>query len=815
MSTGSREQKKGSKILSTFSSFSLMGNGTDNWFLAFIRSDEGFGFQQIESRSRPPLGRRMVRLEQPSPGDRNPNRYRQVWNETPSDEVRGGCYVCSCFPFVLQDSASWMELSDRYKVWLGFSSRQYGCWRNRLFTLVWKKNGSDGSAFLRKESVLITGGLLKGILEFRESKVTLRSGGKNTEMALTKGSHRLIWKVADWKMRERMVEIDEQGTLKEEESRANGKYRDGFLSWRCDRWRPEMVGSKPRKYRGKFSGKKMITCEEREKIDSREGAELYEGTWKGCHRQGHILGKGGTFSGYVIQPRQVGRNEINTRGAHKRRLETLNHAKMMTPVISAVYLKIVAPCREAKWVLTNGAQVLVRIYFNGRFYTGAHWVLINEISDNFTLIMHGLHVFTPLYCWVPVNKLSRREDFDTNYSGPGYQSFATIDLGSRKHEWLRLKRRIKRFILCSKKVAATERGGGEYPVSGKASYSIMADEVAGLMGNLNFSEEELADVNSSGEEMMETMEGTEKWVVGKLISPSIVDSGLLIRVFFAVWKETPLEEASPLGPNLFLFKFKQEEFRDSVLNRCPWSFDGELLALKPFDGLLSPSEYNFHPLHIWLRVYQVPLGLMTQQMGEKIGNTMGVHKAVDLRDGEGRMGEYLRLRSEIDSSRPLRRFITLGKLADGNPRMCPIKYERLPKFCYHCGRIGHGWELCVDRPVEFQGPFQFGDWLKVDLGKERQHARRKLGIVYADRKSEREGKEGSGDHLIESQTEEGRSLQLKGKGKLVGTSTKMRAVKRTLKGKNEVCNPIASKKSRTTNNNLIGDRMRSQRPPLL
>ncbi|KAL4295419.1 hypothetical protein GQ457_12G013470 [Hibiscus cannabinus] len=340
MSTGSREQKKGSKILSTFSSFSLMGNGTDNWFLAFIRSDEGFGFQQIESRSRPPLGRRMVRLEQPSPGDRNPNRYRQVWNETPSDE----------------DSASWMELSDRYKVWLGFSSRQYGCWRNRLFTLVWKKNGSDGSAFLRKESVLITGGLLKGILEFRESKVTLRSGGKNTEMALTKGSHRLIWKVADWKMRERMVEIDEQGTLKEEESRANGKYRDGFLSWRCDRWRPEMVGSKPRKYRGKFSGKKMITCEEREKIDSREGAELYEGTWKGCHRQGHILGKGGTFSGYVIQPRQVGRNEINTRGAHKRRLETLNHAKMMTPVISAVYLKIVAPCREAKWVLTNGAQ---------------------------------------------------------------------------------------------------------------------------------------------------------------------------------------------------------------------------------------------------------------------------------------------------------------------------------------------------------------------------------------------------------------------------------------------------------------------------
>ncbi|KAL4296489.1 hypothetical protein GQ457_12G013640 [Hibiscus cannabinus] len=296
----------------------------------------------------------------------------------------------------------------------------------------------------------------------------------------------------------------------------------------------------------------------------------------------------------------------------------------------------------------------------------------------------------------------------------------------------------------------------------------MAEEVIGLMENLKFSEEELVDVSNSEEDMLETVEGAEKWIVGKLISPIMVDSGLLIRVFFAVWKDTPLEEASPLGPNLFLFKFKKVEDREFVLNRCPWSFDGVLLALKPFDGMLSPGEYNFNPLHIWVRIYQIPLGLMTQQTGEKIGSTMGVHKAVDLREGDGRMGEHLRVRTEIDSSKPLRRFIALGKLADGRLRMCPVKYERLPKFCFFCGRIGHGWEICPERPGDFQGPFQFGDWLRVDLGKNRLNLRKKPGIVYAERTSGIKIREGEGERVAGSQEEGEETMDVQnGKGKMV------------------------------------------------
>ncbi|KAK8616756.1 hypothetical protein V6N13_116726 [Hibiscus sabdariffa] len=58
---------------------------------------------------------------------------------------------------------------------------------------------------------------------------------------------------------------------------------------------------------------------------------------------------------------------------------------------------------------------------------------------------------------------------------------------------------------------------------------------------------------------------------------------------------------------------------------------------------------------------------------------------------------------------------------------------------------------------------------------------------------------------MESLGEEGRETINLDKGKAVGQSmTRSRTVKRTLKGKNEVCNPFIAKKSRTVSN-TIGD----------
>ncbi|KAL4324997.1 hypothetical protein GQ457_11G001760 [Hibiscus cannabinus] len=267
--------------------------------------------------------------------------------------------------------------------------------------------------------------------------------------------------------------------------------------------------------------------------------------------------------------------------------------------------------------------------------------------------------------------------------------------------------------------------------------TLMADptnELAKKIEGLHFTEEELQGVAEIYELDNEPIEWEEKWVVGKLVSPRIVDGPQLIIVYFSVWKKQPLEDAASLGPNMFLFKFRKVEDKDFVLGRCPWTFDGELLALKPFDRLLTPKEYNFHPLPIWIRIYDVPLGYMNSKAGETIGNKIESHIATDLRDEMGCAGEYLRLRIEINSSKPLKRCTVLGRLMkSGQPRVCMIKYERLPWFCFYCGIIGHEHQLCPEKPEGNSPPFQYGDWLRVEASNTIVVSKRKSrpGIVYA------------------------------------------------------------------------------------
>ncbi|GMN44333.1 hypothetical protein TIFTF001_013533 [Ficus carica] len=104
-------------------------------------------------------------------------------------------------------------------------------------------------------------------------------------------------------------------------------------------------------------------------------------------------------------------------------------------------------------------------------------------------------------------------------------------------------------------------------------------------------------------------------------------------------------------------------------------------------------------LIIGVRVYNLPYDGMIREIGEKIGN--GIGKFLDVvTDKNGRFsGMYMRLRVQIDVSKPLRRGATVQLGSNGVMVWTSFKYERLPDFCFGCGRIGHGRLECVDDKV--------------------------------------------------------------------------------------------------------------------
>jgi hypothetical protein len=58
-------------------------------------------------------------------------------------------------------------------------------------------------------------------------------------------------------------------------------------------------------------------------------------------------------------------------------------------------------------------------------------------------------------------------------------------------------------------------------------------------------------------------------------------------------------------------------------------------------------------------------------------------------------GEHLRVKIQIDISKPLSR----GRILkiQGDPVWIAFQYERLPKFCFHCGVIRHGPSGCLTK----------------------------------------------------------------------------------------------------------------------
>ncbi|KAJ4850094.1 hypothetical protein Tsubulata_011592 [Turnera subulata] len=78
-------------------------------------------------------------------------------------------------------------------------------------------------------------------------------------------------------------------------------------------------------------------------------------------------------------------------------------------------------------------------------------------------------------------------------------------------------------------------------------------------------------------------------------------------------------------------------------------------------------------------------------------------------------GKFTRFRVVKDVRQPLLRGSTV-QLKDGKMGWIYYKYERLPWFCYHCGRLGHVAKDCThvaDDDLLNPALYQYGEELRA------------------------------------------------------------------------------------------------------
>jgi hypothetical protein len=152
-------------------------------------------------------------------------------------------------------------------------------------------------------------------------------------------------------------------------------------------------------------------------------------------------------------------------------------------------------------------------------------------------------------------------------------------------------------------------------------------------------------------------------------------------------------EIQDLNKNLFLFKFSSKKEADLVCKNGLWSFDRNLLILNRISGNEQPSELAMNKASLWVRVYDLPLKLRSEAMAKKLGNILGMFEEMDMKE-VNTMRKFLRIRTSLDLTKPLKRGSKLH--FQGKDIWVDYKYERLPNFCFVCGRIGHQMRDCED-----------------------------------------------------------------------------------------------------------------------
>lgn len=153
-------------------------------------------------------------------------------------------------------------------------------------------------------------------------------------------------------------------------------------------------------------------------------------------------------------------------------------------------------------------------------------------------------------------------------------------------------------------------------------------ELEGLLEGLKLSEEE-SSVMKGAWKKTEDSSVREMQAVGKLFSEKLGNAEGIVNAVGNIWCPRKGIRCRDLGDNLFLFTFLQPAGKRRAIEDGPWDFGGDLMIVRDFDDTSLLEELEFVATPMWIRVFGLPIGLMTTETGEEIGNRVGKTIEVD------------------------------------------------------------------------------------------------------------------------------------------------------------------------------------------
>ncbi|CAD6213027.1 unnamed protein product [Miscanthus lutarioriparius] len=245
------------------------------------------------------------------------------------------------------------------------------------------------------------------------------------------------------------------------------------------------------------------------------------------------------------------------------------------------------------------------------------------------------------------------------------------------------------------------KGGNQLPlespnqtVSQGVQVTPLDDNMVEMLGRLNLTSEE-SDAVEVADDIEEDLATSDCAIIGKILSQGVLHIQTITSALKPAWGNPKGLRMRTVGDNMFIADFGSKQDKNRVLDGSPWNIGKRNVLVQEFDASMRPSDIHFDYMSIWVRIYNIPFGLMNGKWGYVIAKKIGPVEKLEVDDQDRAWGAYLRAKVQINITKPLMRGVSIFSTKRQAKEWYEVRYEKLPNYCYSCGIIGYSSVECL------------------------------------------------------------------------------------------------------------------------